>query len=115
MLSTLPRRVSRQLTLRAQHRRPLLPLIGLKMSTAANLGLKDVGLYKTKGLVNGEWIKSSSTFSVSNPANGSELAQVSEMTVDDTKEAILAAESAFKTWSKTTAKVYRALWHRTPV
>ncbi|KAG8820936.1 succinate semialdehyde dehydrogenase NADP+ linked [Serendipita sp. 399] len=74
------------------------------MSTIANLGLKDPGLYKSQGLINGEWISSPSTFSVMNPANGTELAQVSEMTVDDTKQAILAADKAFQTWSQTTAK-----------
>lgn len=74
------------------------------MSSAANLGLKDGSLFKTKGLINGEWIGKSSTFSVNNPANGNELGQVADMDVEDTKKAIDAASNALPAWSKTTAK-----------
>lgn len=39
------------------------------------------------------------------PANNTELGTVPEMTLAQTKEAIAAAGIAFKSWSKTTAKV----------
>ncbi|KIM29643.1 hypothetical protein M408DRAFT_328857 [Serendipita vermifera MAFF 305830] len=74
------------------------------MSSAANLGLKDGSLFKTKGLINGEWVGAPSSFAVQNPANGKELGQVADMGVDDTKRAIDAASNALPAWSKTTAK-----------
>lgn len=80
------------------------PILIGRMSTATNLGLKDSTLFKTEGLINGEWLKASSSFAVTNPSTGKELGQVAEMTVDDTKKAISAASKAFETWSKTTAK-----------
>lgn len=39
------------------------------------------------------------------PATSKELGTVPEMTLEDVKTAIDAAGTAFKTWSKTTAKV----------
>ena len=39
------------------------------------------------------------------PATAEEIGQVPEMGLAETKEAIEAASKAFKTWSKTTAKV----------
>ena len=41
------------------------------------------------------------------PATEEELGTVPEMGLEETKEAIDAAANAFKTWSKTTAKVCR--------
>ena len=47
------------------------------------------------------------------PSTGEELGQVAEMTVDDAKKAIQAAEEAFQSWSKTTAKAFLLLlWWR---
>jgi acyl-CoA reductase-like NAD-dependent aldehyde dehydrogenase len=43
--------------------------------------------------------------SVPDPANNEELGTVPDMGVTDTKRAIDAAATAFKTWSKTTATV----------
>ena len=42
---------------------------------------------------------------VYNPANGAEIGEMSDLTADDTKPAVDAAYEAFKTWSKTPAKV----------
>ena len=41
------------------------------------------------------------------PATEEELGTVPEMGLDETKQAIEAASKAFKTWSKTSAKVCR--------
>ena len=43
--------------------------------------------------------------SLTDPANNAEIGTVPEMTLAQTKEAIAAAGNAFKSWSKTTAKV----------
>lgn len=83
-----------------------------RMASAASLGLKDQTLFKTKGLINGEWYGSESTFTVHNPSTGQELGQVAEMTVDDTKKAIQAAHEAFQSWSTTTAKTRHDLLMR---
>ncbi len=43
--------------------------------------------------------------SISDPATAEELGTIPEMGLSETKEAIDAASKAFKTWSRTTAKV----------
>lgn len=94
------------------------------ISSILQLGLKDPDLYKTHGFINGEWCSGSGSFGVFStryscklymsrssydllldPANGNKLGQVAEMTVDDTKKAIAAADEALHSWSRTTAKV----------
>ena len=96
------------------------------MVFARQFGLKDPSLIRTQGLVNGKWVdgEDGRTISVTSsvllppclmtladpphpvdPANNAELGTVPEMTLAQTKEAIAAAGGAFKSWSKTTAKV----------
>ncbi|MGM8364516.1 NAD-dependent succinate-semialdehyde dehydrogenase [Virgibacillus sp. W0181] len=53
--------------------------------------------------INGEWIKKEEKLSVYNPATGEEVFQMDHGTGDDVKDAITAADHAFKTWSKTAA------------
>ena len=61
-----------------------------------------------RSYVNGQWTtEGTASFEVMNPANGETLANVSDGGVAITKKAIEAADRAFKSWSKTTAK-YRA-------
>ncbi|THV08128.1 succinic semialdehyde dehydrogenase [Dendrothele bispora CBS 962.96] len=73
---------------------------------ASKFGLKDSGLIKTQGLIDGKWIdaKDGATISVTNPATNEELGTVPEMGLAETKEAIDAAAKAFPAWSKKTTK-----------
>ena len=59
------------------------------------LKLNDPALLETRAYVNGQWITGASTFSVCNPANGSKLADVSDLGVEDVKRARRDAPSAF--------------------
>lgn len=52
--------------------------------------------------INGEWIKTDNTFAVYNPATGEEIAQVTDGTRDDAKQAIDAASAALPGWSALT-------------
>lgn len=53
--------------------------------------------------INGEWLKTEQTFEVTNPATGEVIAQVADANETHAKQAISAANTAFKTWSKTTS------------
>ncbi len=68
--------------------------------------LHDQTLLKTQAFVGGEWIDADSgaTFDVIDPADGSTVASVADLGVDETKRAIAAAEVAQKAWAKRTAK-----------
>ncbi len=65
--------------------------------------IKDQSLLKSEAYINGEWIKKETSFSVYNPFNNEEIAQVSDCTQADTDLAISAADKAFKIWSTYTA------------
>jgi succinate-semialdehyde dehydrogenase / glutarate-semialdehyde dehydrogenase len=58
-----------------------------------------------KIFVNGEWTnaENGNTFQVKNPSNGKVVAEVPNGGRYETQQAIAAAETAFKTWSKLTA------------
>ncbi|XP_050433262.1 succinate-semialdehyde dehydrogenase, mitochondrial [Adelges cooleyi] len=62
--------------------------------------------WPTKAYVNGQWYdaKSGKTFDVINPATGKAIATVPDLDASDVQVAINAANDAFKTWKKTTAK-----------
>lgn len=68
--------------------------------------LNDPDLYKTRSYIDGQWVAAddTSTFSVDNPANGSIIAQVSNLGAAEASRAIDAAHKAFKAWSGLTAK-----------
>lgn len=68
--------------------------------------LNDPDLYKTRSYIDGQWVAAddTSTFSVDNPANGSIIAQVSNLGAAEASRAIDAAHEAFKAWSGLTAK-----------
>lgn len=57
----------------------------------------------TNAYVNGKWVKKDKTFTVTNPFDNSEIAQVADCNVEDVQMAIDAAAEAFKTWSQYTA------------
>ncbi|KAH8304934.1 hypothetical protein KR018_008314 [Drosophila ironensis] len=76
-------------------------------------------LVQDKALVNGQWVGSSSsdTFEVRNPADGSLIGCVPDMTVADAQKAIDAAKQAFESreWRSLTAKDRSNLlkkWHK---
>lgn len=60
--------------------------------------------YPTSALIDGQWIDSSATFPVFNPATGAEIAQVPNLGAKETKAAIDAASRALPAWSAKTAK-----------
>ncbi len=84
--------------------------------TAARLGLKDPGLLRFQGFIDGRWVDADSgrTVEVRNPADNTPLATVPLMGAAETRRAIEAAERAWPAWRAKTAKeraqVLRA-WH----
>ena len=68
--------------------------------------VKDKSLIKTDAYINGQFVKSTSgkTFEVTNPVDGSVIAQVADCGADMMAQAIDAAEIAQKSWAAKTAK-----------
>jgi len=58
----------------------------------------------TGSLINGKWINGKNTFDVINPATGKIIAKVTDLTINETRQAIKAADKAGKTWRNTTAE-----------
>ena len=78
--------------------------------------LKNPNLYKTDAYINGQWTSAEDDrrFSVINPYNQEEIAQVPDMGAKETKKAIEAAHNALPQWkAMTTTKRSRILrkWH----
>lgn len=67
--------------------------------------LRNQSLFKTQAYINGQWANAASKreFEVTNPFNGEHLANVPDMDGTDTKNAIEAANEAFKSWKKVPA------------
>lgn len=57
-----------------------------------------------KPFIGGEWRDAKKHFAVTNPANGEILAQVPDLGAEETREAIAAAEAAWPSWKRRTAK-----------
>lgn len=76
--------------------------------------LKDSTLLQRQAFVNGEWADSDngSTFAVTNPANGTELARVANLGAAETERAIAAAAAALPDWSAKTAHVRAQILRR---
>ena len=68
--------------------------------------LKDPSLVETRAYVNGEWISADdgATFDVINPAQGSVIATVADLSRVEVARAIAAADSEGRKWAKRTAK-----------
>ena len=68
--------------------------------------LKDPSLLKQQAYVNGQWIDAlnGETNPVLNPATGEQIATVPDLGAEETQAAIAAADVAFKSWKKKTAK-----------
>ena len=71
-----------------------------------SMNLSDLKLFRQQCYINGEWkdANSGETIDVTNPVNGEVIARVPKMGVDETREAIAAAEIAQKKWRKMLAK-----------
>jgi succinate-semialdehyde dehydrogenase/glutarate-semialdehyde dehydrogenase len=72
----------------------------------AQLGLKDIRLFREACYVDGQWIHgpAEATISVDNPANGEIIGKVPSLGGTETRQAIEAAHRALKPWSAKTAK-----------
>jgi succinate-semialdehyde dehydrogenase/glutarate-semialdehyde dehydrogenase len=73
------------------------------MQNHQDLALQDNQLIKNFSYINGSWHSSESQFIVTNPANGNEVAQVSNAGVAETELAVKAAKDALKMWSAKSA------------
>ena len=56
-------------------------------------------LLKSKAFVNGEWITSSQSYDVSNPATGEKIGSVPAMSQSEVREAVASAGAAQMEWS----------------
>lgn len=75
----------------------------LNMQNNSDLGLQDSQLVKNCSYINGNWHSSEAQIIVTNPADGSEVAKVSNAGVVETELAVNAAKSALKRWSAKSA------------
>jgi succinate-semialdehyde dehydrogenase/glutarate-semialdehyde dehydrogenase len=68
--------------------------------------LNDPSLLRTRAYIDGDWCDSdgTTTFAVTNPANGDEIARVADCGAAETRRAIEAAARAMKDWRARTAK-----------
>ena len=73
------------------------------MQNHSDLGLQDSHLVKNFSYINGSWHSSESQISVTNPADGSEVAKISNAGVAETELAVVAAKRALKMWSAKSA------------
>ena len=62
------------------------------------------GLLKSDAYINGQWVTGNTRLEVTNPATGALIGTVPNLGESETQQAIDAAENAFKSWKKTTAK-----------
>jgi len=70
------------------------------------LKLKNPSLFREQSYINGQWVsaENGATFNVTNPADGSLLAEVAELDVAGARAAIEAANTAWPAWRSKTAK-----------
>jgi succinate-semialdehyde dehydrogenase/glutarate-semialdehyde dehydrogenase len=69
--------------------------------------LKNKNLLINKGFINGEWITASTsneTFAVTNPFDNSVITTLPNLGIEETKNAVDAAQAAFKEWKKYSAE-----------
>jgi len=76
----------------------------MDMKTSPLAALNDPTLLKTDALVNGEWLKGSARFDVTDPATGAKLVNVANLGTAETQAALQAANKAWGSWAKRTAK-----------
>ena len=68
------------------------------------MNLNDPTLLCDKCYINGQWVGGNQTFDVTNPATGDVVGAVPDLGVEETRQAIEAANEAFKEWAATPAK-----------
>jgi succinate-semialdehyde dehydrogenase / glutarate-semialdehyde dehydrogenase len=78
--------------------------MNMPQQTTTNPRLSDTTLLRNQAYLNGEWVGAATSFSVTNPADGTTIASVPNMGAEDTRKAIDAANAAFPLWSAKTAK-----------
>ncbi len=81
----------------------------MDMKTSPLATLNDPTLLKTDALVNGEWIKGTSRFDVTDPATGTKLADVANLGPAETEAAVAAANKAWPAWRIKPAKERAAI------
>tara|TARA_Y100001949_G_scaffold6763_1_gene4963 strand:+ start:4792 stop:6243 length:1452 start_codon:yes stop_codon:yes gene_type:complete len=64
--------------------------------------LNDIDIFKQACLVNGEWVTTSDSLEVDNPATGEVIATIPQLDADAVNQAVTAANDAFKLWRKKT-------------
>ncbi|GGC04753.1 NAD-dependent succinate-semialdehyde dehydrogenase [Marinobacterium zhoushanense] len=71
-------------------------------------------IIRTQAYVDGQWVSAASgkTLAVTNPATGEHLADVPDMSAEEAAAAVEAADRAFDSWKKTTAKSRAQLLRR---
>jgi succinate-semialdehyde dehydrogenase/glutarate-semialdehyde dehydrogenase len=79
------------------------------MQDLQKFGVQDTQLVKQNSYINGTWHSSGNQISVINPANGNEVAQVSNAGIVETELAVKAAKDALKVWSAKSANERAAL------
>lgn len=65
---------------------------------------KLITLLKSEAYIDGAWVRGKKTFPVIDKATGETITEVADLGAEETREAIAAADRAFKTWSKMLAK-----------
>jgi len=73
------------------------------MQNHIDLGLKDSKLVKNFSYINGSWHSSDAQITVTNPADNSEVAKISNAGVIETELAVKAAKDSLKMWSAKSA------------
>jgi succinate-semialdehyde dehydrogenase/glutarate-semialdehyde dehydrogenase len=83
-------------------------------SSTTSLNLKIPALFRDKAYIDGQWVGADSgkVFPVTNPADGSRIAEVPNQDVDETRRAIEAANAAWPGWRSRTAKDRAAILRR---
>lgn len=83
----------------------------MRASSGSNVvaSLRDEGLWRSSGLINGEWVAAAAVFGVRDPATGERLADVANLGRADAEVAIAAANSAWPAWRAKPAKERAAI------
>ncbi|MFT5451394.1 MAG: succinate-semialdehyde dehydrogenase/glutarate-semialdehyde dehydrogenase [Enterobacterales bacterium] len=68
------------------------------------MNLNDDSLLKTSSYINGKWQSTAETFDVDNPADGSIVASITEVSLKQLNSAVDSAEIAQKKWAANTVK-----------
>ena len=81
----------------------------MDMKTSPISLLKDPSIFRTDGLINGQWLKGSARFDVTDPSTGLKLADVADLGTQDAEAAIAAADAAWPAWRSKTGKERHAI------